>query len=140
MAFVPTHELHDYTVAGLLRRNAERLPDNDCVVAPEFGVRWSWQEFDRLTDVVARGFYAMGIRKGDHVAIWATNVPDWLTFTFATAKIGAVLVTINTNYKVHELEYLMHNSDLHTLCLIDGFRDGAPASSPQWKLAQPCSA
>ena len=78
MAFVPTHELHDYTIPGLLRRNAEMLPDNDCVVAPEFDVRWSWREFDRLTDIVARGFYAMGIRKGDHVAIWATNVPEWM--------------------------------------------------------------
>ena len=55
--------------------------------------------------------------------VWATNVPDWLTYFFAAAKIGAVLVTVNTSYKTHELEYLMSNSDLHTLCLIDGWRD-----------------
>ena len=51
------------------------------------------------------------------------NVPDWLTFMFATAKIGAVLVTINTNYKLSELEYLIHNADINTLCIIGGFRD-----------------
>ena len=122
MAFVPTHELHDYTVAGLLRRNAERLPDNDCVVAPEFGVRWSWQEFDRLTDVVARGFYAMGIRKGDHVAIWATNVPEWMLTMFATAKLGAILVTVNTNYKQFELNYLLTQSDAKMLVMIPEVR------------------
>ena len=71
MAFVPTIELHENTIPGLLRRNAEWFPDNDCIVAPEFAVRWSWKEFDRRTTMVARGMYAMGIRKGDHVAIWA---------------------------------------------------------------------
>lgn len=55
MAFVPTLDLHEHTLPGLLRRNAERLPDNDCIVAPEFGVCWSWKEFDRRTSEVARG-------------------------------------------------------------------------------------
>ena len=123
MAFVPTLELHDYTIPGLLRRNAERLPDNDCVVAPEFSVRWSWKEFDRLTDVVARGFYAMGVRKGDHVAIWATNVPEWMLTMFATAKLGAILVTVNTNYKQFELNYLLTQSDAKMLVMIPQVRD-----------------
>ncbi len=122
MAFVPTLELHDYTIPGLLRRNAERLPDNDCVVAPEFDVRWSWKEFDRLTDVVARGFYAMGVRKGDHVAIWATNVPEWMLTMFATAKLGAILVTVNTNYKQFELNYLLTQSDAKMLVMIPEVR------------------
>jgi len=60
---------------------------------------------------------------GDKVGIWATNVPDWTTFMFAVAKIGAILVTVNTSYKLSELEFLVKNADLHTLCLIDGYRD-----------------
>ena len=96
MAFVPTLDLHEHTLPGLLRRNAERLPDNDCIVAPEFGVCWSWKEFDRRTSEVARGMYAMGIRKGDHVAIWSTNTPEWMLTMFASAKLGAILVTVNT--------------------------------------------
>ena len=123
MAFIPTMELHDNTIPGMLRRNAERLPDNDCVVAPEFGVRWSWKEFDRRTDVIARGLYAMGIRKGDHVAIWATNVPEWLLIMFGSAKLGAVLVTVNTNYKQFELNYLLSQSDAKMLVMIPGVKD-----------------
>ena len=118
MTFVPTIELRDNTIPGLLRRNAERLPDNDCVVAPEFGVRWSWKEFDLRTNVIARGLYAMGIRKGDHVAIWATNVPEWLLIMFASAKLGAILVTVNTNYKQFELNYLLTQSDAKMLVMI----------------------
>ncbi len=122
MAFVPTTELHANTIPGLLRRNAERLPDNDCIVAPEFGVRWSWKEFDRRTSVVARGLYAMGIRKGDHVAIWATNVPEWVLIMFASAKLGAILVTVNTNYKQFELNYLLTQSDAKMLVMIPGVK------------------
>jgi fatty-acyl-CoA synthase len=118
MAFVPTTELNDYTIPGLLKRNAERLPDNDCIVAPEFGVRWSWREFDRRTGVVARGLYAMGIRKGDHVAVWATNVPEWMLVMFASARLGAILVTVNTNYRQFELNYLLTQSDAKLLVMI----------------------
>ncbi|MEG2315407.1 MAG: AMP-binding protein, partial [Clostridia bacterium] len=123
MAFVPMTELHEYTLPGLLRRNAERLPQNDCIVAPEFDVRWSWREFDRRTNVIARGLYAMGIRKGDHVAIWATNTPEWPLIQFASAKLGAVLVTVNTNYKQFELNYLLTQSDAKMLVMISGVKN-----------------
>ena len=123
MAFVPTTTLSDFTLPGLLRRNAQMLPDNDCIVAPERGVRWSWKEFDRRTSEVARGLYAMGIRKGDHVAIWATNVPEWVLIMFASAKLGAVLVTVNTNYKQFELNYLLTQSDTKMLVMIPSLKD-----------------
>ena len=58
-----------------------------------------------------------------HVAIWATNVPQWYITFWATTKIGAVLVTVNTAYKIHEAEYLLRQSDTHTLVMIDGFKD-----------------
>jgi len=122
MAFTPVHDLNDYTITGLLRKNVKNHPDNDCVVAPETGERWSWKEFDRLTSVVARGLYALGIRKGDHVAIWATNVPEWLLTMFSTAKLGAILITVNTNYKQFELNYLLTQSDAKMLVMIGGVR------------------
>ncbi|HPF87068.1 MAG TPA: AMP-binding protein [Candidatus Limiplasma sp.] len=122
MAFTPVHDLNDYTIPGLLRRNVNHHPDNDCIVAPEFDVRWSWREFDRLTDVIARGFYAQGIRKGDHIAIWATNVPEWILTMFASAKLGAILITVNTNYKQFELNYLLTQSDAKMLVMIGGVK------------------
>ena len=67
--------------------------------------------------------WAIGVKKDTHVGIWARNVPDWLTFLYACAKIGAVAVTVNTNYKQAELEYLCENSDMHTLCIVDGEKD-----------------
>ena len=123
MAFVPTTELNNYTLPGLLRRNAERLPLHDCIIAPEFNVHWNWKEFDILTDKLARSLYAMGIRKNDHVAIWATNVPQWVLMQFATAKLGAVLVTVNTNYKQFELNYLLKQSDTKMLVMIEGVKN-----------------
>lgn len=74
---------------------------------------------------MAKGMLAIGITHGTHVGVWATNVPDWLTFLYAGAKIGAVLVTINTNYKQSELEYLVENADIHTMCITDGVFDGS---------------
>ena len=123
MAFVPTLDLHENTLPGLLRRNANRLPDNDCIVAPEFGVRWSWREFDRRTSELARGLYAMGIRKGDHVAIWSTNTPEWVLTMFGSAKLGAILVTVNTNYKQFELNYLLNQSDTKMLIMTAGVKN-----------------
>ena len=123
MVFEPTTALHDYTLPGLLRRNAQLIPDNDCIVAPEFDVRWSWKEFDRRTDQIARGLYAMGIRKDDHVAIWSTNTPEWVLTMFASAKLGAVLVTVNTNYKQFELNYLLSQSDAKMLVMIPGVKN-----------------
>jgi len=123
MAFTPVQDLHEYTIPGLLRKNAQNHPDNDCVVAPEFGIRWSWREFDRLSGIVARGLYALGIRKGDHVAIWATNVPEWLLIMFGSAKIGAIMVTVNTNYKQFELNYLLTQSDAKMLVMVDGVKN-----------------
>jgi fatty-acyl-CoA synthase len=92
-------------------------------VYPDRQLRLSYREFDALCDRVAKGLLAMGIRKGDHVAIWATNVPEWVILQFASAKMGAILVTVNTNYKAVELEYLLKQSDSTTLFLIQGFKD-----------------
>jgi fatty-acyl-CoA synthase len=112
-----------YTVGGQLEETARRFPDTDGLVYPDRGLRLSYREFDALCDRVAKGLLKLGIKKGEHVAIWATNVPEWVILQFATAKIGAVLVTINTSYKTAELEYILEQSDATTLFLVKGFKD-----------------
>ncbi|MBE0595867.1 MAG: AMP-binding protein [Desulfuromonadales bacterium] len=112
-----------FTLGALLEDVARRFPARDALVYPDRGLRLSYRQFDDLTDRVARGLLALGIGKGEHVAIWATNVPQWPILQFATAKIGAVLVTINTNYKSSELEYVLRQSDATTLFLVQGFKD-----------------
>jgi fatty-acyl-CoA synthase len=74
-------------------------------------------------DRLARGLMALGVAKDEKVAAWATNVPYWVTLQFATAKIGAVLLTVNTNYKRAELDYLLRQSEAENIFIIDGFRD-----------------
>ncbi len=111
------------TFGDLLDAQALRFPDHDCVVDPLKGQRMTYSQFRDECNLVARGLMAIGVTRGSHVAIWATNYVEWLTLMFATAKIGAVLVTVNTNYKRFELEYLLRQSDSMTLVLIDGVKD-----------------
>lgn len=116
--------LWDITVGEMLDTLAEKLPDHPAVKYT-VGRPYcrTYAEFNAEADRIAKGFLAMGIKKGDHVAIWATNVPEWLLTLCASAKIGAVLVTVNTNYKIFELEYLLKQSDSKLLVAIDGFKD-----------------
>ena len=111
------------TLSALIREGAEKNPDKDFIIYSDRDLRFTYREFDKRVDDLAKGLISIGIKKNDNVGIWATNVPDWLTFMFASARIGAVLVTVNTNYKLHELEYLVKQADLTTLCLTDGFKD-----------------
>ncbi|MGI6712110.1 MAG: AMP-binding protein [Bacillota bacterium] len=119
-------KLWEITLGNLLDEMAEKYPNHDCVIytdKPFQEFRKSYREFRDLVNLTAKGFLRLGIRKGDNVSIWATNYPQWLLTMFAVAKIGAVLVTVNTNYKIFEVEYLLRQSDTHTLVLIDGFKD-----------------
>ena len=101
----------------------QKQPDHPFIMYPDRGLVWTYADFYERTDRMAKGLLAIGVGKGDHVGIWARNVPEWLTLMFATAKIGVVLVTINTNYKIHEAEYVMRQSDMHTIAIVDGQRD-----------------
>ena len=116
-------ELLDITLGDQLEHWATETPDHEFMVYPDRNLRFTYREFDERVNNLAKGLLYIGLVPGDKLGIWANNVPDWMTFMFATAKIGVVLVTINTNYKLHELEYLVKNSDLQTLCIINGFRD-----------------
>ncbi|MFR9592747.1 MAG: AMP-binding protein, partial [Rikenellaceae bacterium] len=116
-------ELIDYTLGGIIEKWATETPDKEFLVSPYLGVRYTYAEFSERVDSLALAFGSMGVDSGKKVGIWATNHPDWITVFFATARLGAVLVTVNTNYKATELEYIMNNADIHTMCLIDGYRD-----------------
>ncbi|WP_181219286.1 AMP-binding protein [Bacillus subtilis] len=115
-------ELIHSTIGRLLEQTADTYPDRDAVVYPDRNIRYTYAEFDSLCRQTAKGLMRMGIGKGDHVAIWASNIPEWLAVQFATAKIGAVLVTVNTNYQAHELDYLLKQSDASALIIMDSYR------------------
>ncbi|MCY8578063.1 AMP-binding protein [Bacillus haynesii] len=115
-------ELLYLTIGKLLEKTAVNTPDHEAVVYPDRGLRYTYRQFDQLCRKVAKGLMALGIDKGEHVAIWASNTPEWLTAQFASAKTGAVLVTVNTNYQLSELEYVLKQSDATTLILMESYR------------------
>ncbi|WP_077596585.1 AMP-binding protein [Oceanobacillus kimchii] len=116
-------ELIHKTVGQLLQDRADEMPGQEAVVYSDRGLRYTYKEFNHLCEKVARGIMALSIGKGEHVAVWGTNTPEWLTLQYATGKMGAVLVTVNTSYRANELEYLLKQSDSTTLFLIENYRD-----------------
>ncbi len=115
-------ELWHKTIGGRLDELARDFPDREAVVYNDIDYRRTWKEFNDECNTVARGLMDLGVGKGDHVAIWATNIPEWLLTFYASVKIGAVLVTVNTAYRVFELEYLLRQSDTKVLVMGEGFR------------------
>ncbi len=113
------------TVGKLLEEKAQLHPDHEAVVYADRGLRMTYRQLNDYSRLVARGLMKLGIEKGENVAIWASNVPEWIACQFATGKMGAVLVTVNTNYRAAELEYLLKQSDSTTLFLIEQYRDSS---------------
>ena len=113
-------QLSDRTLSDWLEHWAAETPDKEYIVYSDRNLRFTWKTFNERVDNMAKGLIAIGVSRGTNVGIWAQNVPDWLTFLYATAKIGAVAVTVNTNYQSEEVSYLLKNSDMHTLCMTDG--------------------
>ncbi len=119
-------ELLNTTLGDLLDSRAEQIPVREAVVYscyPEFGgaldIRWTYAEYRARVNAVAKGLIALGLNKGDHVAVWAANLPEWLLLEFAAAKAGLVLVTVNPVYRANELEYVLKQGDVKAL-LLDG--------------------
>ena len=120
----PDYKLHSELTIGRYFRNQVAIdPDHEFVVYPDRDLRWTYKDFDERTDNLARGLLAIGMKPGDHLGVWARNIPDWLTFMYATAKVGIVMVTVNPVYKSHELDYVLKASDMKALCVIDAYRD-----------------
>lgn len=115
--------LIDLTFSRMLDRVAEEFPDQYAFRYTTLDYTRTYAQFRDDVDECARALMALGVRKGAHVAVWATNVPQWYIAFWATTKIGAVLVTVNTAYKIHEAEYLLRQSDTHTLIMVNGWRD-----------------
>ncbi len=117
-------EFINHTLGAWMDKIAAEHPDHPAVIFEDkFEYRRTYREFNDECNLLAKALMALGVKKGSHVGIWATNYPQWLLTLFATAKVGAVLVTVNTAYKIHEAEYLFNQSDIDTLVLCDGFKD-----------------
>ena len=112
----------DVTVGTLLRLLAQALPDREALVYSHAGLRYTFRQLEDESRRIARGLMASGVTTGDRVAVWATNVPEWVVLQFALAKIGAILVTVNTSLRAHEIEYVLRQSEASTLITIRGFR------------------
>jgi fatty-acyl-CoA synthase len=111
------------TIGQLVRETAFRYPENPALIYPEFGLRQNYRELYQACRDIAKGLIALDIKKGDKVAVWTTNIPEWLYLQFSLGMVGGVLVTVNTNYQSHELAYILNQSDATTLFLMEAYRD-----------------
>src|ERR671933_1645290 len=116
-------DVEGLTVGGLLDLVAERRPEDDALVYVDRDLRYSYAKFSEVVERCARALIALGLKKGDHIAVWGQNVPEWVTLQFATGKVGVVLVTINPAYKAQELRYVLEQSDAAALFLTEGTKD-----------------
>lgn len=111
------------TFPQVLDRMVKEFPDQYAFKYTTLDYTRTYSQFRDDVDTFARSLIALGIKAGSHVAVWATNIPQWYIAFWATVKIGAVLVTVNTAYKIHEAEYLLKQSDANTLILIESCLD-----------------
>ncbi len=119
----PKYEIIEATFSDVLDTMVKHYPDQYAFKYTTLDYTRTYTEFRRDVDECAAALISLGVKAGDHVAIWATNVPAWFITFWATTKIGAVLVTVNTAYKIHEIEYLLKQSDTHTLVMIEDCKD-----------------
>ncbi|MBX7167065.1 MAG: AMP-binding protein [Pirellulales bacterium] len=110
------------TIPQVFAQTVARHGDQEALVFSQAGLRATYAEFDRLVYEAAKGLLALDVRRGEHVAVWGTNVPEWVILQFATARIGAVLVTINPAYRSFELDFVLRQSDAVALFLVDRFK------------------
>ncbi|MBR0139967.1 MAG: AMP-binding protein, partial [Firmicutes bacterium] len=116
------YEILDMTFPRLLDALAEIYPDQYAFKYTTLEYTRTYAQFREDVDAMAAGLIALGVEPGSHVAIWATNVPAWFITFWAATRIGAVLVTVNSEYRSHEIEYLLRQSDTHTLVMIEGYK------------------
>ena len=122
-AFEKPRSYRDVGVGELLSVLARDYPQNEALIYPDRGLRYDFSQLDWLARKIARGLLSLGIETGDRAALWAPNVPEWVVLQFALAKIGAVLVTVNTSLRGAEIEFLLKQSESSTLITVAGFRD-----------------
>lgn len=115
----------DITIGKLLEEKAKLHPEHEAVVYADRNLRWTYSQFNNECRKAAKGFIKAGIDKGENIAVWSSNTPEWLITQFGTGKMGAVLVTVNTNYQTAELEYLLRQSDSTTIILMDIYKESS---------------
>ena len=113
------------TFTEVLAQTANKFPDHDALIFPQFGYHRTYREFRSDVEESARALMAIGVESGEHIGVWATNRPQWVELQFAAASMGAVLVNINPAYRAHELEYVLNQADITTLFLIDQFKSSS---------------
>lgn len=116
-------KLIEKTLGQILDHTVDRYPHKTAFVFTESELRLTWKELQEEADTIAKGLMAIGIQKGEKIAVWSPNVPHWITFLFASAKIGAILITVNTNYRSSELLYQLKQSECETICLAESYRE-----------------
>jgi fatty-acyl-CoA synthase len=130
------------TIGAMLNRITEHLPDNEALVSCHQGLRYTWRQLHAECDRFARGLLALGVSRGDRVGIWSPNHAEWVIAQFATARIGAILVTINPAYRIYELEYALNQSGCVALIIGPPFKSSDYAAllhelCPELDNAQP---
>jgi fatty-acyl-CoA synthase len=115
-------DLLKITIGELLEEVASRFPENEALVDVSKGVRLTYKEFLNRVNQLAKGFLKLGLKKGDHLALWAPNRWEWIVTQFAATKIGVVLISVDTNYQLQQLEYLLKQSDSRALVMTEGLK------------------
>ncbi|MGO9855029.1 MAG: AMP-binding protein [Acidimicrobiales bacterium] len=110
------------TIGANLRRTADRVPGHEALVDVPSGRRWTYAELTGAVDRLATALLERGTEPGDRVGIWAPNCPEWVLLQFATASVGAVLVTINPAYRTHELDFVLHQAGITHLVAASAFK------------------
>ena len=111
------------TIGQLVKDTVARYPENPALIQPEFNLHQNYRDFYASCRETAKGLMAIGVKRGDKISVWTTNIPQWVYLQFSLGMIGGVLVTVNTNYQSHELEYILEQSDSTSLFLMDSYRD-----------------
>lgn len=119
----PRFEVENITIGQLVDLMAQELGDNLALIYHKRNIKYSYRKFRDVCNQVAKGLMAIGINKGEHISVWGNNVQEWVLAQFGSAKMGAVLVTVNTNYRAYELEYLLKQSDSTSIILVHGVKE-----------------
>ena len=110
------------TIGEHFEQTVAEYPNREALVIPYQNVRLTYAELKQEVDQLAKAFIATGLKKGDRIGIWAPNCAEWALVQFATAKIGAILVNINPSYRLHELEFVLNQSECHFVVIADKFK------------------
>ncbi|MFI9362017.1 AMP-binding protein [Kitasatospora sp. NPDC053057] len=110
------------TIGENLDRAVRAFSDRDALVDRPTARRWTYAQLAADVDALALGLLELGLAKGDRVGIWAPNCAEWTLTQYATAKLGAILVTVNPAYRAHELEYVLNQAGIRLLVAAEGFK------------------